>query len=101
MKTTDIEKLHDAGLITAEHQRKIIEHYNLNEDGGKFLVIVSFIGMPLYARLKNAGRILKGRAWELCTLLDINFQPKNMIVAELQSGRSEERRVGKECRSRW
>jgi hypothetical protein len=32
------------------------------------------------------GRILRDHAWELCTLFDINFQPKNMSVAELQSG---------------
>jgi len=46
----------------------------------------AFPGTPLYARLKNEGRILRDRAWELCTLFDINFRPKNMSVAELQSG---------------
>jgi hypothetical protein len=45
-----------------------------------------FPGTPLYARLLREGRILRERAWELCTLFDINFQPKNMSVAELQSG---------------
>jgi len=29
---------------------------------------------------------LRDKAWELCTLFDINFQPKNMSVAELQNG---------------
>ena len=48
--------------------------------------MTAFPGTPLYARLKNEGRILRDRAWELCTLFDINFQPKNMSVAELQSG---------------
>jgi radical SAM superfamily enzyme YgiQ (UPF0313 family) len=46
----------------------------------------AFPGTPLYARLKTEGRILRDRAWELCTLFDINFRPKNMSVAELQSG---------------
>jgi radical SAM superfamily enzyme YgiQ (UPF0313 family) len=46
----------------------------------------AFPGTPLYARLKNEGRIIRDRAWELCTLFDINFLPKNMSVAELQSG---------------
>jgi radical SAM superfamily enzyme YgiQ (UPF0313 family) len=46
----------------------------------------AFPGTPLYARLKHEGRILRDRAWELCTLFDINFQPKNMSVAELQNG---------------
>jgi radical SAM superfamily enzyme YgiQ (UPF0313 family) len=48
--------------------------------------LTAFPGTPLYARLKNEGRILRDRAWELCTLFDINFQPKNMSLAELQSG---------------
>ena len=46
----------------------------------------AFPGTPLYARLQREGRILRDRAWELCTLFDINFQPKNMSIAELQSG---------------
>jgi radical SAM superfamily enzyme YgiQ (UPF0313 family) len=48
--------------------------------------LTAFPGTPLYARLKTEGRILRDRAWELCTLFDINFRPKNMSVAELQSG---------------
>ncbi len=48
--------------------------------------MTAFPGTPLYARLKKEGRILHDRAWELCTLFDINFQPKNMSVAELQAG---------------
>lgn len=48
--------------------------------------MTAFPGTPLYARLKNEGRILRDRAWELCTLFDINFKPKNMSVEELQAG---------------
>ena len=48
--------------------------------------MTAFPGTPLYARLKREGRILRDRAWELCTLFDINFQPKNMSVEQLQSG---------------
>ena len=48
--------------------------------------LTAFPGTPLYRRLKAEGRILRDRAWELCTLFDINYQPKNMTVAELQSG---------------
>ena len=59
-------------------------------DSGLYEVQITFMtafpGTPLYARLKREGRILRDRAWELCTLFDINFQPKNMSVAELQSG---------------
>jgi len=59
-------------------------------DSGLYEVQVTFQtafpGTPLYARLKREGRILRDDAWELCTLFDINFRPKNMSVAELQNG---------------
>jgi len=48
--------------------------------------MTAFPGTPLYARLKAEGRMLRDRAWELCTLFDINFKPKTMSVAELQTG---------------
>ena len=49
MKTTDIEKIHEAGFITAEQRDKIIAHFGLKEEGGKFLVIISFIGEVMIA----------------------------------------------------
>src|SRR5208283_6096611 len=50
MKYADIQKLHDAGLITGEQRQKIIEHFQLKEDGGgKFLAIVSIFGAVLIA----------------------------------------------------
>src|SRR5215469_8570218 len=59
-------------------------------DSGLYEVQVTFMtpfpGTPLYHRLRSEGRIISDRAWELCTLFDINFQPKNMTVAELESG---------------
>lgn len=59
-------------------------------ESGLYEVQITFLtpfpGTPLYARLKSEGRILRDRAWELCTLFDINIQPKNMSVEELQSG---------------
>ena len=59
-------------------------------DSGLYEVQVTFQtafpGTTLYARLKREGRIIRDNAWELCTLFDINFQPKQMSVAELQSG---------------
>jgi len=45
-----------------------------------------FPGTPLYRRLKEEGRLLQDGAWELCTLFDVNFQPKNMTVSELEVG---------------
>src|ERR1035437_3824153 len=49
MKTTDIEKIHEAGLISAGQRDTIIAHFGLKDEGSKFLVIVSFIGAVLVA----------------------------------------------------
>jgi radical SAM superfamily enzyme YgiQ (UPF0313 family) len=59
-------------------------------DSGLYEVQVTFMtafpGTPLYSRLLAEGRIIHDRAWELCTLFDINLRPANMSVTELQSG---------------
>jgi uncharacterized membrane protein len=61
MKTTDIEKIHEAGLITTEQRDNIIAHFGLKEGGNRFLVIVSFIGAVLVA----AGIVLLiGAHWD-------------------------------------
>lgn len=49
MKSDDLEKIYSAGLITAEQRDKIISHFRLNDEGGKFLTIISFIGAILIA----------------------------------------------------
>jgi len=59
-------------------------------DSGLYEVQITFLtafpGTPLYARLKQEGRIIRDRAWELCTLFDINFIPRNMTSGDLQAG---------------
>jgi radical SAM superfamily enzyme YgiQ (UPF0313 family) len=59
-------------------------------DSGLYEVQVTFLTAfpetPLYKRLKFEGRIVRDRAWELCTLFDINFEPKGMSKDELQAG---------------
>src|SRR5436309_1173544 len=59
-------------------------------DSGLYEVQITFMtafpGTPLYQRLKAEGRIIRDNAWELCTLFDINFIPRKMTVAQLQSG---------------
>ena len=61
MKYADIRMLCEAGLITEEQRERIIAHYHLKEEGGRFLAIVSFIGAVLIA----AGIILLVAAnWE-------------------------------------
>ena len=49
-------------------------------------VQTAFPGTPLYKRLAGEGRLLRERAWELCTLFDVNFRPTDMSVAELEAG---------------
>ena len=49
-------------------------------------VMTAFPSTPLYERLRREGRLIKENAWELCTLFDINYQPKQMSVDELNSG---------------
>jgi radical SAM superfamily enzyme YgiQ (UPF0313 family) len=48
--------------------------------------LTAFPGTPLYERLQREGRVIKSNAWELCTLFDINFTPKDMTTQELQDG---------------
>ncbi len=66
------------------------EVFNFVKDSGLYEVQVTFLtafpGTPLYRRLKAEGRIIRDRAWELCTLFDINFRPKQMTVEQLQAG---------------
>ncbi len=48
--------------------------------------LTAFPGTPLYRQLQAEGRLLRDRAWETCTLFDINFQPRGMSVDQLQQG---------------
>jgi radical SAM superfamily enzyme YgiQ (UPF0313 family) len=48
-------------------------------------ILTAFPGTPLYARLQREGRLLEANAWELCTLFDVNFEPKHMSPGELES----------------
>lgn len=47
MKLSDIEKLHDLGLITTEQQQKIIQTLDLKEDSSRLLWILSALGAVL------------------------------------------------------
>jgi radical SAM superfamily enzyme YgiQ (UPF0313 family) len=49
-------------------------------------VLTAFPGTPLYTRLLKENRILQPHRWDLCTLFDINYQPKNMTVDQLREG---------------
>lgn len=49
-------------------------------------IATAFPGTPLYDRLHREGRIIHERAWDLCTLFDVNFRPQQMTVAQLEEG---------------
>jgi radical SAM superfamily enzyme YgiQ (UPF0313 family) len=49
-------------------------------------LMTAFPGTPLYRRVQAEGRLIRERAWELCTLFDLNVRPKNMSLEQLQSG---------------
>jgi radical SAM superfamily enzyme YgiQ (UPF0313 family) len=49
-------------------------------------VLTPFPGTPLHDRLLREGRILQPGRWDLCTLFDVNFEPKNMTPDQLRKG---------------
>ncbi|MGB0414834.1 MAG: B12-binding domain-containing radical SAM protein [Coraliomargarita sp.] len=67
-----------------EHMWRFIQESGLYEI--QITVMTPFPGTPLYARLKQEGRLLQPEAWDTCTLFDINFQPARMSVDDLRSG---------------
>jgi radical SAM superfamily enzyme YgiQ (UPF0313 family) len=52
----------------------------------QYTVLTPFPGTPLFDRLQRQGRLLQEKFWDSCTLFDVNFQPKQMTVSELESG---------------
>jgi radical SAM superfamily enzyme YgiQ (UPF0313 family) len=64
--------------------------WNFVEESGLYevqiTVLTAFPGTPLYRRLQQEGRLIDHRAWEKCTLFDVNFRPKQMSVNELERG---------------
>ncbi|HEX6976696.1 MAG TPA: radical SAM protein [Vicinamibacterales bacterium] len=49
-------------------------------------VLTAFPGTPLYERLSREGRILDDNRWDLCTLFDVNHEPRGMSGKELKAG---------------
>lgn len=45
-------------------------------------ILTAFPGTPLYAELFNQNRIIKNKAWQLCTLFDINIHFRQMTTSE-------------------
>ena len=66
------------------------EVYSFVKESGLYEVQITYMtpfpGTPLYQRLKKENRLIKDKAWELCTLFDPNFIPKGMTLQELNDG---------------
>lgn len=69
---------------TFRELRDFIEESGLLEV--QLTVLTPFPGTRLHERLRSEGRLLYEDAWDRCTLFDINFQPRNMSVEELEDG---------------
>lgn len=67
-----------------KHVHSFVRESGLSDVQITFLT--PFPGTPLYKRLIEENRIIREGAWELCTLFDINFLPKDMAAQELQEG---------------
>lgn len=52
----------------------------------QYTVLTPFPGTPLFDRLRSEGRLLRETFWDSCTLFDVNFQPKQMTVDDLEGG---------------
>src|SRR3712207_9389798 len=114
--TTEIYtlSLHDALPIFFGYDSDTPESFRRSVDFARehrfyiaaFNHLTPFPGTPLYARLASERRLLFDRWWldERYRYNMVPFTPAAMTPAALQRhclARSEERRVGKECRSRW
>ncbi len=49
-------------------------------------VLTPFPGTPLYDRLLQEDRLIDPQNWDLCTLFDVNFEPKGMSAEQLRNG---------------
>lgn len=64
--------------------------YDFAEQAAPFDVQITyptpFPGTPMYEQFRWQGRLLEERAWERCTLFDVNFRPALMSPQELRQG---------------
>jgi radical SAM superfamily enzyme YgiQ (UPF0313 family) len=48
--------------------------------------LTAFPGTPLLERFTKEERVIEPGRWELCTLFDVNYEPRGMSVDELRAG---------------
>jgi radical SAM superfamily enzyme YgiQ (UPF0313 family) len=73
---------HDSSVFDAVEE--FVRESGLFE--AQITVMTAFPGTPLYEQLRAEGRLLDDGFWDKCTLFDVNVQPKQMSVRELEDG---------------
>ncbi len=76
--------------LDGDTSKSFEEVHSFIKESGLYEVQITYLtpfpGTPLYKRLKKEKRLIKDKAWELTTLFDPNFIPKNMTLKELNTG---------------
>ena len=80
------EHIHAVGEEITDSVELGIWFYPKGETPKYRTYLTAFPGTPLYARLLREGRILRPGRWELCTLFDVNYEPKGMTPQQLRDG---------------
>ena len=67
-----------------------------------YIVLGIIVALILYLIFKYNGFVtLRNRSKEAWADIDVQLKRRYNLIPNLVNARSEERRVGKECRSRW
>ena len=97
----------EENLALAYTRKASPSFFALNKkDSSYFREVLSTLGMGLEDRMKTKIGLLSGGQRQAASLLMATIAEPELLLldehtAALDPGRSEERRVGKECRSRW
>ena len=75
--------LDDTSAQTCDNIVNFVHQSGLHEV--QVTILTPFPQTPLYARLLAEGRILQPGAWNMCTLFDVNFVPRNMSPDQLRT----------------
>src|SRR2546422_1832550 len=89
------------GLAAARHRVAAAQGWNVRDDGlqAGHPPLMLYVAEEGHSCLRKAAELLGLGAASIRTIpVDADFR---MSVPALRDARSEERRVGKECRSRW
>ena len=70
-----------SGNVTSRPFARLVPLYDV-----QITVLTAFPGTPLHDRFVREHRILEPGRWDLCTLFDVNYEPRGMSARELKEG---------------